>query len=50
MPRGLMMVKRVREIVFRYGVPPEFVCKLSGDSEYIFYSSPIEVTMSEETF
>lgn len=50
MPRGLMTKKQMREIMYRYGVPPKFVCRLPGDGECISYPSPIEVAIYEETF
>lgn len=41
---------RIREIMLRYGVPPEYVYRLSSDSECISYPDAIEVAICEETF
>lgn len=44
------MVEHMREIVFKYTVPLEFMYRLSSDSECISYSSPIEMAVCEKTF
>lgn len=38
------------KIMLRYKVPPEFVCRVSGNSKCISYPNPMEVAVSEETF
>lgn len=49
-PRGIITEERMAETMHRYGVPPKFACRLSGDSECISCPSSIEVVMCEETF
>lgn len=49
-PWAIMTEERMTKIVLRYKVPHEFVCKLFGDTECIFYPNPIEVAVCKETF
>lgn len=38
------------EIVLKYGVPREFMCRLPGDTKCISYSGPMTVVVCEEIF
>lgn len=48
--RGLIMEKQMADIVLRYGVPNEFVCRLPSDDKSISCASPIELFVCDETF
>lgn len=43
MPQGIMTLKRMRELVSRYRIPPKYVCKLPSDDDCISYSGLTEV-------
>lgn len=48
--QGIITEERMTKIMLRYGVPLEFLCRLQGDSECIFYLGPMEVAVCEEMF
>lgn len=47
---GLMTEERMAQVMFRYGVPSDFIYRLPGDTECFSYPSPIEVAVCEEMF
>lgn len=47
--QGLMMKERMTEIVLRYEVPSEFVCRLSRKIKCISYPDLMKVAMCYET-
>lgn len=50
MCRGLLKLEQIREIVSRYRVPLEFVCRLLGGSKCISCPGSVDVAVCEETF
>lgn len=45
-----MSLDKMRELLSRYKIPFNYVCKISGDDEYISTPGPLEVAVFEETF
>lgn len=50
MPQGIITSERIRELVSRYGVLTEYVCRLLSDNKCISYPDPREVVVCEEIF
>lgn len=42
-PRGLISTSRMRKIITRYHILPNFVCRVLDSNEYISTSGPLEV-------
>lgn len=49
-PLRIMTLERMGELVSRYRIPLEFMCRIPNDGEYIFTPNPLEVVVCEETF
>lgn len=45
-----MTAERIKEILSRYGVLPEFLYRLPDSNECISYPGPMEVAMCKVTF
>lgn len=49
-PHGIMLSERIGELMLRYEIPSEYLCKILGNDKYISSPSPLKVAMCEETF
>lgn len=48
--RGSMTIKRMDELMSRYGMPPSYICRVPTISEYVSILGLLEIGMCEETF
>lgn len=49
-PRGTISSKRMGELILRYDVPTENMCRTSSDKKYVSNPSPLKVAICKETF
>lgn len=48
--RGIMAIKRMNELLMRYGVPSRYVCRLPTTGEYVSILGTLEIGVCEESF
>lgn len=49
-PQGIISLERMGELMSRYEIPPEYVCRILSNDKYISTPDPLEVFVCEETF
>lgn len=47
---GSMTIKRMDELVLRYGMPPNYIYKVPTISEYVSTPGSLEIGMCKDTF